>query len=370
MGQSFSVEHDFTTSTESPKAIMLLQYSQGVFTPFPFTDFLARPVSYVSTPIIIVEPLGEHNAPVVEPTIAPVPYQDTMRVFHQHFTVAHFQFNGYRLWICTSCQIAQSTVNEATAHLRKLPINKLGCTAAVRAGDIFADLKSVTSFISALRPPQSTARASAPIRTAAVINTGSPALLRRSREGAPFTRKFMNLKPVDTISEGPNTSILDGDACIQVTNGLFIGNEKAACDKEILRTNEITHIVNLASGCSPCPFSQEFEYFVVEMQDSVFAEIPDRFWKALTFVKKALEEGGVVLVHCRRGISRSAALIIAYLMDTMKMTYDNALLFLKSKKPIVNVNAGFAEQLKAREPKRTPGSIGLKKFDLRISLSV
>ncbi len=42
-----------------------------------------------------------------------------------------------------------------------------------------------------------------------------------------------------------------------------------------------------------------------------------------------------VLVHCMAGVSRSVALVIAYLIRHSNMSYDDAFAFVKSRRKIV-----------------------------------
>jgi len=52
-----------------------------------------------------------------------------------------------------------------------------------------------------------------------------------------------------------------------------------------------------------------------------------------------------VLVHCQAGISRSATLVIAYLIKHQKMNLKDAYLHVKSKRPQIGPNKGFIQQL-------------------------
>ena len=56
-----------------------------------------------------------------------------------------------------------------------------------------------------------------------------------------------------------------------------------------------------------------------------------------------------VLVHCSQGASRSATIVIAYLMWSKKMPYKEALEFVKKKRSIVWPNFGFKDQLELFE---------------------
>ena len=122
----------------------------------------------------------------------------------------------------------------------------------------------------------------------------------------------------------------------------------------------ITHIVNLNSGDSVVDEYEEFQYFPVILNDSVFEDLNLDFWNAVKFIDCAVKHKGTVLDHCRRGISRAAALCVAYLMDHRGMSLDSAMVLVKKQRPTVNINQGFREQLKEHEdhltqkPPKTP----------------
>lgn len=50
-------------------------------------------------------------------------------------------------------------------------------------------------------------------------------------------------------------------------------------------------------------------------------------------------------MHCYVGVSRSATIVLAYLMRLKELTYERALQFLKTKRPDVMPNVGFIQKL-------------------------
>jgi len=62
-----------------------------------------------------------------------------------------------------------------------------------------------------------------------------------------------------------------------------------------------------------------------------------------------------VLVHCLAGKSRSATIVIAYLMVVNNWTCDMAYKFLVAKRPVISPNLGFMGALKALENRMTKG---------------
>ena len=69
------------------------------------------------------------------------------------------------------------------------------------------------------------------------------------------------------------------------------------------------------------------------------------FGECLNFIKGEDK----ILVHCVAGSSRSATIVIAYIMWSKKMTYSKAFNFVKNKRSIIYPNTGFIEQLKLFE---------------------
>ena len=52
-----------------------------------------------------------------------------------------------------------------------------------------------------------------------------------------------------------------------------------------------------------------------------------------------------MLVHCHAGISRSATIVIAYLMKALSMTLEEAYKLVKSRRPRIKPNQAFISQL-------------------------
>ena len=69
--------------------------------------------------------------------------------------------------------------------------------------------------------------------------------------------------------------------------------------------------------------------------------------QALEFTEEAIRGGGVVFVHCQHGVSRSATLVIAYLMWRQALPYEEALDHVRAARPTINPNIGFACALMA-----------------------
>ncbi|XP_030628605.1 dual specificity protein phosphatase 13-like [Chanos chanos] len=149
----------------------------------------------------------------------------------------------------------------------------------------------------------------------------------------------------------------------QVWPSVYIGNEVAARDKPMLFHMGITHIVNAASGPPHVNTGPRFyrdmaiDYYGVEADDSSEFLISLHFYPTARFIRAALSRKGKVLVHCLMGVSRSATLVLAFLMICEGLTLMEAAQTVRQHRDICP-NPGFLNQLRhldmglARERRR------------------
>lgn len=61
------------------------------------------------------------------------------------------------------------------------------------------------------------------------------------------------------------------------------------------------------------------------------------------FISDALKQGKNILVHCAMGRSRSATLVIVYLMLTKKVNLREAYGYVKERRDIIKINITYAK---------------------------
>ncbi|XP_005601681.1 dual specificity protein phosphatase 19 isoform X3 [Equus przewalskii] len=64
------------------------------------------------------------------------------------------------------------------------------------------------------------------------------------------------------------------------------------------------------------------------------------------FIEQVKMKDGVVLVHCNAGVSRAAAIVIGFLMNSDEISFTSAFSLVKNARPSICPNAGFMEQLR------------------------
>jgi protein-tyrosine phosphatase len=139
-----------------------------------------------------------------------------------------------------------------------------------------------------------------------------------------------------------DTETFDAD---EVYPGIYVGDWNASLNKEKLEENNIKNILSIVNGCAK-NYPADFNYELIHVNDDDWVNISAHFDRAVEFIKNSLDKKEKILVHCSRGMSRSVSLVIAYMMDVHKMSYEESLSIIKSKRSCANPNPGFETQLR------------------------
>ncbi|KAJ3211871.1 dual specificity phosphatase 12, partial [Clydaea vesicula] len=96
----------------------------------------------------------------------------------------------------------------------------------------------------------------------------------------------------------------------------------------------------------------EIVYEIISVEDEETSDLIINFPKTYDFISNCLTKRNCddnkcynILVHCNAGVSRSAAVIIAYIMKINNLNYVEAFDFVKSKYSKASPNLGFLAQL-------------------------
>jgi protein tyrosine phosphatase len=117
--------------------------------------------------------------------------------------------------------------------------------------------------------------------------------------------------------------------------GLWLGNAKAAMDDDFLNKNNIKVVFNCTKD-QPFHSSIRKRYRIPVDDNLKHEEIRNMELWSYEIVYKLTKEHkhGNVLVHCYAGMQRSAAVIAMYLIGNHRMKKDNAIAYIKRKRPI------------------------------------
>lgn len=133
--------------------------------------------------------------------------------------------------------------------------------------------------------------------------------------------------------------------CSKVAQHVYLGGDAVARDRDILRDNGITHVLNCVGFVCPEYFKCDFVYRTLWLQDSPSEDITSILYDVFDYFEDVREQNGRVFVHCCQGVSRSTSLVIAYLMWREGQSFDDAFQYVKAARGIADPNMGFACQL-------------------------
>ncbi|KAM4614325.1 dual specificity protein phosphatase 22-A-like isoform 2-T2 [Discoglossus pictus] len=109
-----------------------------------------------------------------------------------------------------------------------------------------------------------------------------------------------------------------GGRMSQILDGLYLGNIRDSEDKITLNKNNITHIVSVHNNAKP--LLQDKTYLCIEASDSSSQNL-------------------------LAGVSRSATILVAYLMTVTNFGWEDCLSAVKAVRSYADPNFGFQQQL-------------------------
>jgi protein tyrosine phosphatase len=129
----------------------------------------------------------------------------------------------------------------------------------------------------------------------------------------------------------------------QIADRLWLGDETSP---RAINQLGITHVVRALSPDYPRPLLPVMAFEIAMFDDPSSAEAMRRTLPAaLAFIDRAIADGGRVLVHCQAGISRSATIVVAWVMRRHGIPVHAALAHVRALRPVVCPNPGFMEVL-------------------------
>ncbi|OAD06757.1 hypothetical protein MUCCIDRAFT_155388 [Mucor lusitanicus CBS 277.49] len=120
----------------------------------------------------------------------------------------------------------------------------------------------------------------------------------------------------------------------------------------MLKALNITHIVSVGEKADLD--SSAFELlFLDNLYDDGIDSIQSRLSNVMDFVEDARLKGSTCLIHCRVGVSRSAAITICYVMKYLQLSLVQAYLFVRARRlnVIIQPNLKFMYEMLQLEQK-------------------
>ena len=148
----------------------------------------------------------------------------------------------------------------------------------------------------------------------------------------------------------------------QITDKIWLGNASAARNIPLLKAKGITKVLSIMNN-PPHIYkdSDGINLKYINIYDKPRENIIKHFGDCINFI----EGKENVLVHCIFGKSRSATIVIAYLMWKEKRSLNDALNFVNQKRAIAIPNIGFKKQLQIFEDILNSKHFNLNEIDFK-----
>ena len=129
---------------------------------------------------------------------------------------------------------------------------------------------------------------------------------------------------------------------------LFLGNRTAASNFELLSSRGVTAVANIGGGKAKHASSFD-SYLRISVADKEGIPLFPHFAPVADFIHNAIRKGGAVFVHCRSGIHRSPAMIMAYLIRHRGLSLAQAQEVVSLGRPIVHCTSHHLDELRKFE---------------------
>jgi rhodanese-related sulfurtransferase len=143
-----------------------------------------------------------------------------------------------------------------------------------------------------------------------------------------------------------NVSLINNNDHINyIIDNIYLGDSSHTEDE--LLTIGVSYVFNISMN-----HYREYKKIIeikCPTEDIITQNILLSFPKIIEKMKDLVDKGKTIYVHCHAGISRSASVIILYLIKYYKYTFKEAFRFLRNKRQCIQPNPGFVLQLKILE---------------------
>lgn len=132
-------------------------------------------------------------------------------------------------------------------------------------------------------------------------------------------------------------------SCI-IPGKLWLGDYRGLHDEAFVKREGIKGVISLGSMDDHVHYKiyPDLAHHFVFIDDNSREPIHEHFDECSAFIR---DTDGPIYVHCWAGVSRSATIVLAYLIMVNKMEMKDAWEMVKQRRPCLSPNEGFKEAL-------------------------
>ena len=142
-----------------------------------------------------------------------------------------------------------------------------------------------------------------------------------------------------TSTTAPNHVIIPWMPTLVRTDRLFLGRHEQAEERSVVFGLSVTHILSI--GRSPENRFEGIFYFGLDGE----RDLTETLEASCTIIRSVISQGGRIMVHGVEGLNRSAAVIIAHLMQSTPCLLEDAYFYVQVLRPFIKLDDACLECL-------------------------
>lgn len=163
------------------------------------------------------------------------------------------------------------------------------------------------------------------------------------QDGQKFLESNSHLAKLNDVGPGYVVDTNPDGVPAKISEHLYLGSQDC-CDLDVLDKYHIKHVLSL--GIEAPVKSLNVTYKFIKMLDLNQTDLHKYLPDCVNFIDNSLSCKENVLVHCNAGVSRSASVVISYLILRQKLSFESAYEIVKKARPCIRPNDGFMVQLR------------------------
>ena len=133
------------------------------------------------------------------------------------------------------------------------------------------------------------------------------------------------------------------DSMHYILDNIYLGDVLAAENETYLKSFNISVVINCAY--EHISEYQDLKAYELNLTDHFPQQLFPTFEMAYEVIKY-YNQNSKIFIHCMSGMSRSASLVIFYIMKEKKWDYDKSFEYVKKIRTCIDPNSYFVSQLK------------------------
>ena len=156
---------------------------------------------------------------------------------------------------------------------------------------------------------------------------------------------------IESLPQEEKAQFREAQRVLKFVNGAecYLGGRWPAMYLQYSKSlHDVTHVLCLNGR--PSKPGNGAKLYVIDIDDLPNEDLLSVIPEAIKFLDEAFHDKGKVLLHCTAGRSRSAGVLVAFMMLKLGMEYDIAVEKIKESRKWIDINIGFEKQLRTLEP--------------------